>query len=70
MTAFKILTMRQIKEKYFWKLAKNAQVCICLCLHALRHVHFQCHSCYVFFASHDITANGMASAPQTIWGNW
>lgn len=24
----------------------------------------------MFLASHDITANGMASTPQAIWGNW
>ena len=37
-----------------------------MCVHALGRVHFQWHSCYMFPASQDIIANGMASAPQNM----
>lgn len=54
------------KKNTFGSWPENAQVCVYLCLHALGRVHFQWHSCYMFPASQDIIANGMASAPQNM----
>lgn len=67
MTAFKILSVRQMKKKILLEVGlRNAQVCVYLCLHALGRVHFQWHSCYMFPASHDIITIGMANAPQNM----